>query len=98
MQAYELSRRRVGTEGVISYPMIPFEVGRIELLAGRGSRDAIVSVYGDATGSATPCLSFGRSRSGAHSTRSGSRSCPGRRVERRWQARAEAAGPRRRAR
>jgi hypothetical protein len=77
MQAYELSRRRVGTEGVISHPTIPFEVGRIELLAGRGTRDAIVSVYGDATGSATPSLSFGRSRSGAHSTRSGSRSCPG---------------------
>ncbi len=48
------SRRGVGTEGVISHLTIPFEVGRIELLAGRGTRDAIVSVYGDATGSATP--------------------------------------------
>jgi hypothetical protein len=98
MQAYELRRRRVGTEGVISNPMIPFEVGRIELLAGRGTRDAIVSVYGDATGSATPCLTFGRSRSGAHRHPERREELSRRRVERRRRARAEAAGRRRRAR
>jgi hypothetical protein len=45
--------------------------------AGRRTHDAIASVYGDAPGSATPCLTLGGSRSGAHSTGSGSRSCPG---------------------
>jgi hypothetical protein len=45
--------------------------------AGPRTHDAIASVYGDAPGSATPCLTLGGSRSGAYSTGSGSRSCPG---------------------
>jgi hypothetical protein len=51
--------------------------GTSPLLSGRATQDAIVSVYGNATGGATPSLTYGASRRGAGSTGSGSRTCPG---------------------
>jgi hypothetical protein len=47
------------------------------LLPGRATQDAIVSVYGNATGGATPSLTYAASRRGARSIGSGSRTCPG---------------------
>jgi hypothetical protein len=58
VRSYEIRRRRVGSEGVLSGLTPPHELGRLELLPGRVTTDAILTVSGSVTGSATPSLTF----------------------------------------